>query len=215
MSSDTDSLVQRFRNYDSTIVSDALDEHDIEGVITGLEPAHPDHVAVGRARPVEFEPAPDDTERTNFPYGLFEEFAANDVFVMDGISPDVSCWGGLASRLANDAGMAGVIIDGGYRDHDDVRAGEFPVFGAARTPRSGQPRLRIAGIDDPITVRDVEVAADDIVVADGTGVVVVPSDRAQAVAETAEELLAKELVLERKVEAGVALESLMEEYEGF
>lgn len=215
MTGDPDALVRSYQNFDATIVSDALDEHGIDGVITGLEPAHPDHAAVGRARPVQFEAAPDDADSTNFPFALFEEFADGDVFVMDSISPEISCWGGLASRLAAAAGVRGTIINGGYRDYPEIRSGEYGVFGAGPTPRSGQPRLRIAAIDDDVTIQGVSISRGDVVVGDATGIAVVPKTEAEAVAATAEDLLAKELVLDRKVENGADVSALTTEYEGF
>ena len=215
MSHTPDRLVQLYGNFTATIVSDALDEHGIDGVITGLDPAHPDHAAVGRARPVAFEPAPEDVDRTNFPFDLFDEFAADDVLVLDGISAETSHWGELASRLAGKAGVRGTVIDGGYRDYNGIRDGEYPVFGAGTTPRSGQPRVRIASIGEPVTVGRVEVARNDVVVADATGIAVVPEDAAPAVAETAREILGKELVLDRRVENGADVETLVAEYDGF
>ncbi len=215
MSNENSQLLQQYRNYTSTIVSDALDEHGIDGVITSLRPAHPDYFAVGRARTVELESSPDDVERSNFPYSLFQEFARDNVFVINGVSPEVSCWGGLASRLAHNAGMGGTIINGGYRDHHEIRAGEYPVFGANRTPRSGQPRVRVESIGEPITINGITIENGDLIVADSTGVTVVPAAEAEPIAETADEILGKELVLDKKVESGTAIEALMQDYDGF
>lgn len=215
MTNTQDEVTRLFESFTATIVSDALDEHGIDGVITGVDPAHPDHATVGRARPVRFEPAPEDVTRTNFPFDLFAAFDAGDVFVLDGISPEVSCWGELASRLAGKAGVRGTVIDGGYRDYNGIRDGDYPVFGVETTPRSGQPRVRIDSIGEPVTIRGVTVAPDDVVVADGTGIAVVPEDAASDVAETAKELLGKELVLDRRVENGADAETLIEEYGGF
>ena len=215
MTETRDRLTRLYENFTATIVSDALDEHGIDGVITGIDPAHPDHAAVGRARPVRFEPAPEDVTRTNFPFDLFAAFDAGDVFVLDGISSEISYWGELASRLAERAGVRGTVIHGGYRDYNGIRDGAYPVFGVGTTPRSGQPRVRIAEIDEPVTVRDVTIASNDVVVADATGIAVVPEDAARTVAETATEILGKELVLDRRIENGADVETLVEEYEGF
>jgi len=210
-----DRLLARYRGCTATIVSDALDEHGIDGVITGLTPAHPEQTAVGFARPVGFEPAPADAERTNFPFEMFRAFAPDELLVIDGGPPELSCWGGLASALAAREGVAGTVVDGGYRDYADVRESDYPVFGAARTPRTGQGRLRVATTDEPVRIDGVAVAPGDVVVADGTGIAVVPGDRAAAVAETAEGILGREHVLDRKVANGLDLDALTDEYEGF
>lgn len=203
-----------FEECPTSVVSDALDEFGIDGVLTGLRPANPGHVAVGRARPVRFEPV-SGGERTNFPFAMLEAFAPDAVFVLAGVSPELSHWGGLASRLAANAGMAGVVVDGGYRDAPEIRAGSFPVFGRARTPKTGQRRLRIASVGEPVDVDGVTVAAEDVVVADATGVVVVPGDRAGAIAAAAREILESERELEEEVADGADVAALKADHEGF
>jgi len=209
-----DELVERYRAATATVVSDALDAHGIDGVIGGIDPAHPEHVAVGRAIPVRMERVETD-EHTNFPAALFEAFAPASVFVVSSPTDRLSCWGGLASRLADRAGMGGIVIDGGFRDVPEIRERDFGVFGADTTPRSGQKRLRVAAVGDPVEVDGVEVAAGDAVVGDATGVAVVPEADAPAVADTAEEILDTEAALDRKVADGYTAERLLEEYDGF
>lgn len=202
-------LLARYRTFDTSVVSDALDQHGIDGVVRGLEPAHSDFTAVGRARPLRFERANGD-EGTNFPYAMLEALAPDRVFVIDGVD-DASAWGGNASKLAAGAGLAGVVVDGGFRDVPDVREVGVPVFGATRTPTTGQGRVRVAGVDEPVTVRGVTVAPGDVVVADATGVVVVPEGEAVAVADTAEGILGEELLLERKIDAGATVADLRDD----
>ena len=203
-----------FADCDTSVVSDAMDEHGLEGVLTGLSPASPEHRAVGRARPVRFEHARGDG-LTNFPFEMLDAIAADEVFVLDGVAPDLSCWGGQASALADEARMAGVVVDGGYRDVEEIRADSFPVFGRATTPKSGQGRLRVASTTDPITVDGVRIEPGDIVVADATGVVVVPAKHAERVAESAATILETEDDLAAKVERGADLEDIRADHDRF
>jgi regulator of RNase E activity RraA len=201
-------LLARYRLFDTSLVSDALDSHGIDGVIQGLAPAHPDFAAVGRARPMRFERVENPSgEATNFPYAMLERLAPDDVFVIDGVE-DCSAWGGNASELAAAADLAGVVVDGGFRDVPDLRDAGLPVFGATPTPQTGQRRVRVESVDEPIAVRGVTVDPDDVVVADATGVVVVPAAEAEAVADTAESALAEELLLEEKIGAGASVADL-------
>lgn len=203
-----------FEECDTSIVSDAMDEHGLDGVVTGISPAAPDHAAVGRARPVRFERARGEG-LTNFPFEMLDAIAADEVFVLGGVGADLSCWGGQASALAAGAGMAGVVVDGGYRDVADIREGSFPVFGRHPTPKSGQERVRVASTGDPVTVDDVRVEPGDIVVADATGVVVVPRDEASAVAETAAAIRDEEGDLASRVEAGADVADIRAEHDRF
>lgn len=206
------SLVERFRKFDSSIVGDALDAHGIEGVVAGMTPVRPDYTAVGRAHTLTIERAVPEGEladgTTNFPNAMLSALHENAVLVIDGVH-GVSHWGGNASRLGADAGMAGVVIDGNYRDVPDIRDSDFPVFGRGPTPRSGQRRLRVADSGTTATIGHLSVSPDDIVVADATGVAVVPAERAQAVADTADDILSEELLIERKIDTGATAADLI------
>lgn len=211
MSSDP---IEVFERGDTSVVSDALDDHDIDGVITGLGPAAPGHTAVGRARPVRFERARTDG-LTNFPFAMLEAIRADEVFVLAGAGDDLSYWGGQASALAAAEGMAGAVVDGGFRDVGEIREGSFPVFGRRHTPKSGQGRVRVEHTDEPVTVDGVRVAPGDVVVADATGVVVVPAEDAEPVAATVEAVLTDEDSLGDMVAAGADLEEIRDAHERF
>lgn len=200
-------LAARFSLFDTSIVSDALDEFGIDGVITGIEPADPGHAVAGRATTVAFEPATGD-EATNFPYAMLEAMAPNRVLVLDGIDPDVSCWGGRASELAANAAVAGVVVDGGFRDVGEIRGGSLPVFGRRPTPRTGQRRMRVDAVGEPVTIDGVTIEPESVVVADATGIVVVPPSHIGDVLDRAEEILGEELVLERKIDRGATVSDL-------
>ena len=202
------SITDVYSMFDTSIVSDALDKHDIDGVITGLPPAAPDQTTGGRAHTMRFELVDDPGERTNFPYAMLNELREDRVLVIDGVGPDISCWGGNASRLAENAGVAGMVIDGGYRDIPEIRDGSFPVFARQPTPKSGQRRLTVEAVGEPLEIDGVTVNPDDLVVADATGVVVVPAEKAAEVAETAEATLREELLVERKIETGATVADL-------
>ena len=206
-----------FMECPTSVVSDALDDVDVDanGVVSGLSPADLDWHAAGRALPLRFEPTAEPGVPTNFPFAMLEVIARGAVFVIDGAAPDLSCWGGMASRLAKRAEMAGVVIDGGYRDALKVRHGGFPVFGRQTTPKSSQGRVDVAAVGDPVTIDGVTVRSDDVVVADTTGVVVVPADSVEEVASAASLIREEEATLDEEIAAGLDLETLKERHDGF
>jgi regulator of RNase E activity RraA len=89
------------------------------------------------------------------------------------------------------------------------------VFGRRPTPRSGQRRVRVAATDEAVTVDGVRVQPGDAVVADATGIVVVPAEHEERVAETATGLLESESDLAERVAAGETLDSIREDHEQF
>ncbi len=65
---------------------------------------------------------------------------------------------------------------------------EFPVFARHHVPTTGRTRLKVAAIDEAVTVDGVRVAPGDLIVADGTGVVCLPRARARDITARAEAL---------------------------
>lgn len=215
----TASITDVYRMFDTSIVSDALDRRGIDGVATGLSPANSARASVrtvvGRAHTMRFERVAERGSETNFPFAMLNELAPDRVLVIDGADPELSCWGGNASRLAANAGVNGVVVDGGYRDASDVSEGSIPVFGRAPTPKTGQRRVTVEGVGEPVEIGGVVVAPDDLIVADATGVVVVPADETAAVAEAAEDILAEELLLEEKIANGATVADLQRDGHAF
>lgn len=193
----------------TSVVSDALDDVGIDGVITGLSPVRAGASLVGRASPMQFERATGGGT-TNFPYAMLEELEEGRVFVIDSPRQDVSCWGGLAAALAGASGLHGVVINGGYRDVPALCESELPVFGAGPTPKTGQRRLRVASVDEGVEIQGISVSPDDVIVADATGIVVVPGDRDAEVAEAAAEILREDRDVEAAIADGATVSELHE-----
>lgn len=99
---------------------------------------------------------------------------------------DIAMWGGNVSLSAIARGIAAVILDGGLRDADFIRNSGLPVWARCATPRSAG-KAKVGWANVPIVCGGAEVCPGDIVVADDDGVVAVPRDEAEAIAEAAEE----------------------------
>jgi regulator of RNase E activity RraA len=88
-------------------------------------------------------------------------------------------------------GCVGVVSNGGVRDTDEVIKQKIPVYmdlkNRGRGIRPG--RNEIESVNKPVSVGGVLVNPGDIVVADGDGVVVVPREHAEKVAEYARGIL--------------------------
>jgi regulator of RNase E activity RraA len=112
---------------------------------------------------------------------------AGDVLVFDNGGKEISTWGGLASTAAKVKQIEGVVIDGGCRDLDEIIALEFPVFSRHFTPMTAKTRIRILEINGPIDCSGIRVRAGDIIVADRTGIVVIPQEKAKDILEKARE----------------------------
>jgi len=98
-----------------------------------------------------------------------------DVLVVDGQGFTSWCMGGFELlRYARDAhGLAGLVVNGAWRDIGEAEKAGFPIYGLAVSPHSG-PKLGPAELNVPVSVAGVVVAPGDIISASAEGVVVVP-----------------------------------------
>jgi 4-hydroxy-4-methyl-2-oxoglutarate aldolase len=82
-------------------------------------------------------------------------------------------------------GMVGLITSGGLGDTDEIIHHKIPTY-FRRLARGIRPgRNELESVNRPVTIGGVLVRPGDVIVADGDGVVVVPRERADEVAEAA------------------------------
>ena len=101
---------------------------------------------------------------------------------------DIAGMGGLMGTAMFSRGFAGAVIDGGVRDLPQLKKIGFPVYALGPVPSTSLSHYRFDGMNVPIDCDGVKVAANDIIVADQDGVVVVPRDRAADVLVLAQKL---------------------------
>jgi 4-hydroxy-4-methyl-2-oxoglutarate aldolase len=82
-------------------------------------------------------------------------------------------------------GMVGLVTGGGLADTDEIIYHKVPTY-FRRLARGIRPgRNELESVNRPVTIGGVLVRPGDVVVADGDGVVVVPRERAEEVAQAA------------------------------
>ncbi len=96
-------------------------------------------------------------------------------------------------------GMAGVITNGNCRDTDEVILEKIPVYSKYQGGGTRPGRIEAGAVNVPVTVGGVMVRPGDMVVADGDGVVVVPREQAEKVAEIAWEIAKRDKTTRREL----------------
>jgi 4-hydroxy-4-methyl-2-oxoglutarate aldolase len=125
------------------------------------------------------------------------------VVALDG-SAAAGHWGGLLTRAALRAGLAGVVVDGAVRDAAELATLGLPVFHRGLCPRKAVKRAR-ANVGATVHVGGVPVSGGDVVVADADGVVVLAAADLPAMLTAAGAVLAAEAAIEERLAAGVPL----------
>lgn len=116
----------------------------------------------------------------------------NHVLVADLDGAAYGHWGEVLAVAAQQRGILGLVIDGGVRDRDELRALNFPVFSRHDCIR-GTAKQAAGQLNVPIVIGGgVPVSPGDLVVGDVDGVVVLPRDRVKAILDEADRRVAHE-----------------------
>ena len=202
------SIESQFLKFPTSMISDALDEIGINGAISGISAQRYDQGRiVGRALPVKFEKKSGDPKAWRFGGGVgkpleqvLKTMSAGHVVVMDldGVI-NATAWGGLASKLAQKKGVLGTIMHGTCRDIEEIRDCGYPVWAKGVCPRRSRNDFTFGSINEPIKITDVNIAQNDIIIADQSGVVCVPEKNIEKILELLKKISHQESILEDQV----------------
>lgn len=202
----------RLAALDVCTVSDALDACGLAGYVAQLPPVWEGARLVGRAVTTRLAPGPAPVGNPGVHLGVraIERARPGDVVVIDNAGRDtMGSWGGLLSLAASLRGIAGVVTDGACRDVDGARELCFPVFARGAAAPTARSRVHEDSCNEPVELAGVPVSPGDIVMADGSGVVVVPAEVAEAVAAHAERIASREAAMAGRLRAGASVGEVM------
>jgi len=177
----SDDIVEAFRELPVPDISDAVGT--LYTMAPGIRPLYePIDRLVGRALTVKAPPGDSLTV-----HGAIAVCEPGDVLVIDWRGHVDSCSGG-AGMLVEPIrkGLAGIVVDGAWRDIPDLQTLNFPIFGRGICSVS-RAKNHLGEINVPVSCGGVIVNAGDLIVADAEGIVVVPRDDVMVVLESVQE----------------------------
>ena len=202
------SIESQFLKFPTSMVSDSLDEIGINGAISGVSAQRYDQDRiVGRALPVKFKKKSDDPKAWRFGGGVgkpleqvLKTMSSGQIVVMDlDGALNATAWGGLASKLAQKKGVLGTIMHGTCRDLEEIRECGYPVWAKGVCPRRSRNEFTFGSINEPVVITDVRICANDIIIADLSGVVCVPEKKINEVLSLLKKISNQERILEDQV----------------
>lgn len=180
---------------DSCVASDAMDVMGIVQTDAGMRPLWEGAKIAGPVLTVQLAEgaAPAGQPKVHLGVNAITAARPGQVIVManDGRTT-MGSWGGLLSRAALAHSVAGVVLHGAARDVDEARELAFPVFGLDVTPRTARGRVHEVSCGEPVQIGELLVRTGDWVVADGSGVVFIPTERFEEVRALALQLAYRE-----------------------
>ena len=135
-----------------------------------------------------------------------DDVPPGDVVVLDnGGRVDCTVWGDILTAMANQRGVAGTVIDGVCRDVQRALGLSYPIYSRGRFMRTGKDRVEVSDVNRPVTVGGVQVRPGDLLLGDADGVIAVPQEITDEVAEICAVISEREDAILKDVLAGSSI----------
>ena len=193
-------LKEAFSLVSTPNISDAMHK---QGAMQDIRPVKPGFHMVGRALTVQTI----DGDWAK-PVEAIDKAEPGQVIVVDVNGGKTAIWGELATWSAKGKGLAGVAIDGAVRDLDDLVKIDFPIFSRHVSPNAGEPK-GFGEIGAEITCGSQTVRNGDWIIGDDSGIVVVPQEIAQEIANRALDVKEHENRIREEIKDGGSLGSVL------
>ncbi|EGS18909.1 uncharacterized protein CTHT_0055220 [Thermochaetoides thermophila DSM 1495] len=200
-----DPIIKALQEYTTCDVSDALCKLKVPhgGFLPGLTMWSPQRQdgntkIIGPAYTVQY--APLDDPRPKHPSHYIDSVPAGAVVFVTTIQQTSNAlYGGLMSTRAKALGAVGSVINGRFRDLQEQRELNYPVFARGVGTAPPGPVLKVVGVNIPVEVEadkgPITINPGDYLIGDVNGVVVLPKE----LAEKALPLMAKQVEADSKM----------------
>jgi 4-hydroxy-4-methyl-2-oxoglutarate aldolase len=199
-----DPVIEAFRALDTACVSDAMDKLGLAAGCHGISPVIGDVKAVGRAFTLKYRMI-GAVERGTVGDFLDDVPPGHFVVIDNAGRTNCTVWGDIMTTLAAKKGLAGTLIDGVCRDAPKIKALRYPIFTRGVYMMTGKDRIEIESVNTPVSVAERQVRPGDIVMADDSGVVIVPASREKEVLDIAQDIEANEQRILAMLDQGLSL----------
>ena len=200
-------------------ISDLLDQMGLHSVVaaTYIPPVIPGKTIIGTAITLRSIP-----ERKTVTQGLHDKdfirmasreafylAEPGDILVADmGGNLDISNMGGQSAAVAVEQGVAGLVVNGAVRDIPSIKSLDFPVWAKGRTPITGKCRIEAIEINGPVTLHDIQVIPGDLIIADDSGICVVPAEKVQYVLDQVRQICKDEEIMRELIHKNAPISEL-------
>jgi 4-hydroxy-4-methyl-2-oxoglutarate aldolase len=189
---------------DTTTVSDALDRLGIAGQCLGIKPLDRAFRLSGPVFTIHYVPCGTHGGTVG---DYIDDLAEGTVVALDNQGRmDATVWGDILTTVAHRRKLGGTVIDGVCRDAPRSIELAYPIFARGSHMRTGKDRVAVDATQVSITLGGVRVDPGDFLLGDWDGVIAVPKDKLQAVAEAAQAIEAAEDRIRAAVERGERLD---------
>ena len=212
----SDSDLQYLRTTGTGVVLDAEIRLGINGSTKTMLPirkfGNGQHIA-GPVTTVRFLPKRGNDKPITSMYEIMQTSGAGVVIVVEGHGHQGHLFGGNMAHMGIQTGVEAVLLDSGYRDHQEIIGYGLNLFSSKKeTVYPAVGNLLISELDVPINFDGVQVRPGDIAVGDDDGVIFIPSESYPEVMANVRDMVKLEEEMERLIsekQSGQAIRELL------
>lgn len=209
----SDEAKEKLRHISTATLTSQLQKHGFRNTfLAGLYPLRPEMRMVGYAFTLRFIPAREDLadelydNTKNVQRLAVEAIGPEDVLVIDARSETgAASFGHILGTRITARSAAGLVTDGALRDTPGFRQLALPSYIRAVHATTSFVVHHPIEMQVPIGCAGVAVIPGDVLVGDGEGVVVIPSQVAESVAHAAHEQELREEFVLQKITGGASI----------
>lgn len=209
----SDEAKEKLRHISTATLTSQLQKHGFRNTfLAGLYPLRPEMRMVGYAFTLRFIPAREDLadelydNTKNVQRLAVEAIGPEDVLVIDARSETgAASFGHILGTRITARSAAGLVTDGALRDTPGFRQLALPSYIRAVHATTSFVVHHPIEMQVPIGCAGVAVIPGDVLVGDGEGVVVIPSQVAESVAHAAHEQELREEFFLQKITGGASI----------
>ena len=180
-------FMEVFQDFSTGLICDAMDKLKLKKkVIHGLTPISPTQPRMTgfayTVRQIAIHHDPAEGLLVKHAPAIDAYSQSGDVMVIDvGGHPEMCSGGAILALRGKMRGLRGYVIDGAYRDIEECREIGMPIFVKSTSPVRSHNELETVALNEPVEIRGVQVRPGDFLVADQTGIVVIPEKHLEAI----------------------------------
>lgn len=199
----TKELLQELKAMDTASISDACDKLGIPCGLLGIQAVIPGTKICGEAFTVHYVPC----GMVKGTVGDFiDDVQPGNVVVIDNAGRNYcTVWGDIMTFTAKTKGIEGTVIDGVCRDVDGIRKLDYPIYSKGKYMVTGKERVEVDAVNVPVSVSGVQVRPGDVILADESGALCIPAEKAEEILAIAKHIEEVEQQIIAEVRKGSTL----------
>jgi regulator of RNase E activity RraA len=203
--------IKRLSQWYSGDIHDVLDGRGPYGYLKGISQfgvLAPGQVVCGPVSTVLYEKSSRVGQPQDVYHGAIDAVTKGGILMVDSSCAEGSGTGELMSSGAKTKGAAATVVNGTVRDLAEVRKLDYPLFAKGMSPVGVSGRMEATYFQTELNIDGVRIRPGDVIFADVTGVVVIPSELVGVIADAADELGKNEFVCRQRILAGEDLQKI-------